>query len=244
MGRTSVGAFLFVGLALAAITLWPKLSLRPDGMIYDRPFYAHKQTSNPLRIVVFGTSISARAKWPDALASALQNCGLGRVQVLRHVKAGANSSWGLSQADWLGQQNPDLVIVEFAINDADILDGLSMGDSRRNHDEIIRSLQKHAPHARIMLLSTNPVTGLARLKRPFLSRYYDAYVAISDETNIGMIDGYGRWLQLQGWHADMPDGVHPLPDIDAQLLTLPIARAIASGFGATCPTDAGQVPTD
>ena len=244
MGRTAVGTLLFVGLALTAITVWPDFSRRPEGMIHDRPFYAHKQNSTPLRIVVFGTSISARAEWPDALASALQNCGLVSVQVLRNVKAGANSSWGLSQAEWLGQQNPDLVIVEFAINDADILDGLSLGDSRRNHDEIIRILQERAPNTAIMLLSTNPVTGLARLKRPFLSRYYDAYGAISDETNIGMIDGYGRWMRLQGWYADMPDGVHPLPDVDAQVLTLPIARAIATGFGATCPTDVGHAPTD
>ena len=213
---------------------------RWDGVVQDRVFYADKKSSGPLKIAVFGTSLSARANWPDELATALHDCGLVDTEVRRFAQAGANSSWGVAHLEWLGYYSPDLVIVEFAMNDADVVDGLWPGNSRSNLDEIVTRLRRKAPDVAIMLLSTNPVTGWARLKRPFLGRYYTDYLAISAQQDIGLLDGYGRWMQLPGRAADIPDGVHPVPDVEARLLTRPIAEAIAVGFGAGCRTGNGR----
>ena len=217
---------------------------RWDGLVQDRVFYAHKKSSGPLKTAVFGTSLSARAKWPDELATALQDCGLGDTEVRRFAQAGANSSWGVAHLERLGHYNPDLVIVEFAMNDADVVDGLWPENSRNNLDEIVTRLRQKAPDVAIMLLSTNPVTGWARLKRPFLGRYYADYVAVAAQQDIGLLDGYGRWMQLPGRADDIPDGVHPVPEVEARLLTQPIAEAIAVGFGADCRTGNGRSSKD
>ena len=244
MGRLAAWAILAVLVGLAITIIGLKFLERWDGQLHDRPFYAHKQRAGPLKVVVFGTSLSERAKWPDDLQQALQSCGLGDALVLRHAKAGANSSWGGSQAEWFGQNPPDLVIVEFAMNDADLFDGLSLDDSQSNHLEIVRNLRQIVPDAAILLLSTNPVTGWARLKRPLLARYYNSYVTVAAQADIGFLDGYGRWMQLPGRAEAIYDGVHPRPEIEAQLLAEPIAHIIATGFGAICTQDRDPAPTD
>ncbi len=239
-------AWLILVVAIGAATGFAGLGYlsRWDGLVHDRAFYAHKKPSGPLKTAVFGTSLSARAKWPDDLTTALQDCGLGDTEVRRFAQAGANSSWSIAQVERIGRYNPDLVIVEFAMNDADVFDGLWPGNSRSNLDEIVTSLRQKAPDVAIMLLSTNPVTGWARLKRPFLGRYYADYVAIAVQQDIGLLDGYGRWMQLPDRAADIPDGVHPVPEVEARLLTRPIAEAIAAGFGVDCRTGNGRSSKD
>jgi hypothetical protein len=32
----------------------------------------------------------------------------------------------------------------------------------------------------------------------------------------------------------LPDGLHPLPAVEEEVMLSPLARAVADGFGATC----------
>lgn len=187
-----------------------------------------------LRIVVFGTSLSARATWPEAVQAKLSACTGHTVTVERIAKPGAGSKWGLSQIAAVLAQKPDLVIMEFAMNDADLIDGLSPGNSRRATRQIVDALRNDDPDLPLLLLSTNPVAGLAKLKRPLLPLYYQSYSAVAADSKTGLFDAYHRWMLHDGWQVELPDGVHPDPEAESGLLALPIADIIAAGFDMSC----------
>jgi lysophospholipase L1-like esterase len=187
-----------------------------------------------LRIVVFGTSLSARATWPEAVRARLSTCTGLTVTVERIAKPGAGSTWGQSQSAAVLAMRPDLVIMEFAMNDADLIDGLAPGNSRRATRQIVDTLRTDNPDLPILLLTTNPVAGLATLKRPLLPLYYQSYSAVAADAKIGLFDAYDRWLMHNDWQAELPDGVHPDPTAESNLLAAPISAMIATGFGQTC----------
>lgn len=189
-----------------------------------------------LRIAVLGTSLSARASWPGEVERLLEHC-LGRgVDMIRLAKPGATSDWGVAQGVEIGAFQPDLVIVEFAINDGDLLDGLSRSRSKANHEALITAVK--ARGAAVLLVTTNPVGRLATLKRPLLPVYHDIYLSLARAMGTGLFDGERRWRQFPGWRAALPDGVHPDPAVEAQLFAAPMAGLIAWALGAECAPDA------
>jgi acyl-CoA thioesterase I len=204
----------------------------------DLPLPPQAAPADGLRIVAFGTSLTTRANWPDDVLARLRACAGPAIVMIRHARPGAGSDWALTQAATVAGHDPDLVIIEFAINDADRLDGVSVEQSQRQHLDLIRALRERAPRAAILLLTTNPVARRARLKRPTLRQYYDTYPMIADRTGAGVVDGYRRWLAVSGWSKDVPDGVHPLPAAESAVLAGPLADAIAAGFSLSCPAAA------
>lgn len=235
MAAGAVKILILVGFAVLAVAVVAVLSFpQKSGPLQDRPLSPRPSQSTPLRIAVFGTSLSLRAKWPDNLTTTLETCGIKAAQIARFAKAGANSSWAVTEVEAVVNYKPDVIIIEFGINDGDLFDGLWPWQSLRNHQAITTGLQAGAPEAAIILLTTNPVSGLARLQRPNLRRYNKLYSDLAQQSGIGLFDGYGRWLALPGWQAHIVDGVHPDPQAEADLLTQPLTKAIATGFGATC----------
>ena len=61
---------------------------------------------------------------------------------LSHRTGGATSAWGLDQVDVVIAKAPDLIVLEFAINDADLGRGLSLAESRDNHRSLILQLHQ------------------------------------------------------------------------------------------------------
>ena len=222
-----------VWLALLAVLAgiyiaWPRAVPLPRDVSFSAPL----PEDRPLRIAAIGTSLTARALWPDALAIALESCGGGMVELSRLAEAGAHSGQGRVKAETAAEGAPDLVIVEFAINDADLWDGLSLGDSRANHEAIIATLRSASPETAIVLMTTNPLRGIRRLTRPRLAAYYNSYHEMAATLGTGLFDGYARW-RAQGTEG-IEDGLHPLPAIEAELITQPLVRLIAEGYGLRC----------
>lgn len=220
-------------LALGAMVGWDLVQGqvrqgRPADM--DLPPFAVR--AGPVRVVVLGTSLTARATWPDELGARLEAC-LGReVEVARVAKPGATSAWGVEQIGAVGALRPDVVIVEFAINDGDLLDGLSLARSEAGHAALIQALQGQG--AGVLLLATNPVGRLAALKRPLLPAYQDIYPALAARLGAGLFDGEKRWRSANGWREGLVDGVHPDPAVEALLYAEPMAGLIGRAFGAVC----------
>lgn len=185
-----------------------------------------------VRIVAFGTSLTARAIWPQEVEGLLDRCLAAGAEITRVARPGANSDWGGTQVGNVVAGRPDLVIVEFAINDSDLLDGLSRGRSRSNHEALIGAFR--AQGAAVLLVATNPVGRLAALKRPLLPAYQDLYPALAQDMVTGFFDGELRWRQFAGWRSALPDGVHPDPAVEAQLFAAPIAAMIGRALGADC----------
>jgi len=186
----------------------------------------------PFRMVVLGTSLSHRASWPDAVARMLAAC-LGRgTEVARLTQPGAASDWGLAEAGAVAALAPDLVTIEFAINDADLWDGLALGDSRENHARLVADLRGRG--IAVLLIGTNPVGRVAALKRPFLPLYQDIYPALARQAGAGFLDGERRWRARPDWRAALADGVHPGPAIEAEIMAVPMARLIGRAMGVGC----------
>jgi lysophospholipase L1-like esterase len=197
----------------------------------DRPAGPLPPGDGPLRITAFGTSLTARSPWPDALAARLAAC-LGRpVTIERVAQPGAGSDWGLAQVETVIATRPDLILMEFAINDADIGNGLWLRDSIATHESILTRLAAALPGTRVVLMTMNPSVGWRAAYRPRLPAYYETYAALADRHGAGLIDLYAIWRRLPDLRAAIPDGLHPSEA--AALDLIPPAVAAALG-GAAC----------
>lgn len=223
-------AAAFLGLAAAALVfLQPPLREQPR----DRVVAAAQADPGRLAIVAFGTSLTRRALWPERLAAALEECGFPGVAVTVRAEPGAGSADGLAMIGREDVGTYDLALIEFAVNDADLVDGVSRATSLANHRMMIAALRERYPGIAVLLVMTNPVTGLHRLKRPWLAAYGDLYPRLAREEGASLFDGTARWTGGVPPGA-LPDGLHPDPGVEAALYTPPLAGIVARIFGRTC----------
>ena len=156
-------------------------------------------------VLVFGTSLSAPPyRWPDDLGREMAHCLDNPIKLIRVTQPGASSDWAKTQLAAVLEHEPDLVIVEFAVNDADLSDGLSLQDSRTNHQDILATLRRELPQTRIILMTTGPVQGLQKIKRYRLGRYFRVYSDFSTQFGTGLIHMHPHWTGRKN-----PDGLHP-----------------------------------
>lgn len=200
----------------------------------DRVVPATRPAPERIAALALGTSLTARALWPARLEPALGHCGFDGVDVTVRARPGATSAVGAALAASGPPAPYDVAFVEFAINDADILDGVSQAESLANHRAILRSLRASHPGIAIVLLTTNPVTGLHRFKRPKLMAYDDLYLRLADEEGVSLFDGAARWAATDSWREALPDGLHPDPAVEAALYARPLAGLIGRLFGRSC----------
>ena len=224
-------AFLAVIVATVVVfVVWP--NFRPVPQIRDRALPVLPDGDAPLIVVAFGTSLTSRGRWPDLLGERLARCLDRPVAMHTIAKPAAGSDWAIRAVPDVVARKPDLVLLEFSMNDADLLDGVSLAASGRQHTTLLEELDKALPNLRVLLMTMNPVTGLQRLKRPRLQAYYDIYHALSETQNTGLADMAPRWAALpKGWSVD---GVHPETDIAGQILPGVLAEMIAAAQGSDC----------
>jgi hypothetical protein len=203
-------------------------------MVRDSITPVRAAADTELRVVFFGTSLTARGKWPERVATAMLDCGYSVVPTAFMGRVGASSADGVATVDAYRPDKLDVAIIEYAINDADLLDGVSLSGSRANHQAMIASLRAAYPDIAIVLTATNPVRGWQILKRPRLMRYYDQYSVLARETGVSFFDGTARWAAKALGAADLPDGLHPDPEIEAALYTRPLRDVIAATLDKTC----------
>ncbi len=184
-------------------------------------------TAAGLRLTVFGTSLSAATPsgtlWPDRLAAALEACHGRSVTLTRVARPGAGSAWALTQIGAVAAGRPDLVLIEFAINDADRRDGVSVATSRAQHVQLLASLSDALPDAQTVLMAMNPVTGpVQRIVRGRLGRYHAFHPDVAQAHGAGFVDLSRRWRQAMAapdWPTDaLPDGLHPRGEIAAAVI--------------------------
>jgi acyl-CoA thioesterase I len=225
------------GLVLAACCaagVWLALAGKGETVAQDIPLPERVLPGHGLRIVALGTSLTNNGAWPEAVAQRLTACLGAKVEVRPIAKAGANSSWGLAQVGSVAATAPDLVLIEFAVNDADLLDGTSLGRSVDNLRAIITGLRAAQPEAALVLMSTNPARGLRGWQRPFLNRYFGAARAEALAKGAGFFDGRARW-QGDLRPGDLPDGLHPTAMAESRVIAPALAAYLARPFGRNCP---------
>ena len=209
----------------AALFVWG--TARPAPGIGDRPLAP--LPPGALKVVAFGTSLTAKNDWPDALQPRLETCRGAPVEIRRVARPGAGSDWGETALDDVIAAAPDLVLLEFAINDADIRDGQSLGAARAAHARILDGLKTALPEARVLLLTMNHASGLRGLARPWLAAHYAQYRDLAAAHGTGLLDLYPRWRAAAPDIRTLGDGLHPTDAQVGAVLLDPLEAAICGG---------------
>ena len=198
----------------------------------DRMSPVRVSAGNGAVVTLVGTSLTAATTWPEALELRLAECIEFPVMVQRVARPGATSAWGLERLPEIIATAPDLVFIEFAINDADLRIGHSLTESRRNHAELIRALREAKPAVAIYLMTTNPALGALRKRRPLLAAHYESYHELATELQTGVVDIRPRWQGRETLRQDLPDGLHPTDESAGAVIVPALAPLIAKTFGA------------
>ncbi|MBT8408057.1 MAG: SGNH/GDSL hydrolase family protein [Alphaproteobacteria bacterium] len=234
-----VGALVALAVMAAAAALWSRTQARLDTPLAPATALAGiPQLADPFRIAFIGTSLTADTSWPSAAAARLQAC-LGRpVSARVFAKGGATSGWGLSQAEPAGAAPFDLILIEFAINDADLRRGVSLSQSVANHETLISQLRRAQAGAVIAMLRLNRAYGTRGLLRPRLGAYERQLSQLFTSRANGVIDMRPDWAaaiaaaQRAGTlPAVLPDGLHPTDTAALQINAAGVADAVSAAAG-------------
>ena len=183
-----------------------------------------------LKLVALGTSLIDTPFWTNELQTQLAKCVGAEVGVQRIAKSGATSRWGLEQKEQVVLAKPDVLLIEFAANDANVQRFVSVSESERNHAEIIRTVHQAKPDVQIYLLALNPTWGLRGLWiRPRLNSYYEIYHALAKPLGIGFIDVRPKWDRA-AIQSTVPDGLHPTTQAMEEIAAPYIAEVVCGGL--------------
>lgn len=182
----------------------------------------------PLKIVAFGTSLTARGGWQSALETELSACLHRPVKVDSIAKSGETSFWALTQIDRIVAEQPDVILIEFYANDAALQRFVSLAQSRKNFGDVLDQLRQRLPQARIVVMAMNPFSGLRGLIRPFVDSYISAHQAEAQRRGLEFVDHRPNWQRLapDDLAAAIPDGAHPLPDIASKIMVPELVKHI------------------
>ncbi len=186
----------------------------PADAVVDGVSSMHDRAEKPFVIAALGTSLTARGMWLEMLPQLLEPLLDRQVQILNLGRAGASSRSGISIATDIGAPPPDVLTIEFAINDAALHRSMSLAESVANIATIVHHVRAAGPDITIYLMTMNPARGVRGLLRPRLGRYYDLYTSIAEREQTGLIDIHSPWrtLSRNELKRALPDGLHPTPE--------------------------------
>ena len=199
-------------------------------------FIARLRAGRPQHIVIYGTSLSRSGAWVPQLQRTLEARFPGLVKLTNSARGGQHSGWGAANVDALVvAQKPDVVFIEFAINDAVTRFNLSLDDVRRNVDTILDRITRALPDCEIILQIMNPAVGKPP-GDPSHRRDQDAYQHIYRDAarrrGLRLIDHSIAWNRLlardgeRGFKQLVPDGVHPSAEGWARIVMPTLLRAL------------------
>jgi lysophospholipase L1-like esterase len=227
---------LFTGGALLAGGLLAAVAMRqPVPAVQDRLIPVALPQDRALRVTAMGTSLTHNELWTARLGEVLSACIAHPVEVAVVARAGAAVDWALTQPGAVAATQPDVVLVEFAINDADIEDGHWMRDARALHETLLADLRAQAPQAALMLMTMSPAHGWRGWIRPWLRAHYLQYRDLAEAQDTGLIDLYPRWLALpRDARGLAEDGLHPDQQVAADVIAPAVAGVLARAMGRRC----------
>lgn len=169
-------------------------------------------------VVVYGTSLSTGRNgraWMNEVVRLLHADYSGRVTYHLSGKGGRWSAWGVQNLeDSVLKKQPDVVMIEFAINDASYLNGTSVELARLNLQYMIDRIKLSDPACEIILQVMNMAIGKSATYRPNLEAYYNLVREIAHKENLLLIDHFPNWKIILDKGEDtflkyVPDGLHP-----------------------------------
>jgi alpha-L-rhamnosidase len=204
--------------------------------------------SSPKTLVVYGTSLSAErtlfwrrvsGQWVGLLRRWAGEQWPGCYRIVNASRWGATSLWAeVHLGRRVLQRNPVCVILEFAINDADVRRSISLAAARAHLQAITTALQQRLPDCRVVILLTNPCYGRYAEARPDLADYYAVYREYAVANGIAVIDLYTAWKNWIAANPDsltlyLPDGLHPAAVASGELIFPQVKKRLHSYLAAT-----------
>jgi acyl-CoA thioesterase I len=169
-------------------------------------------------IIAYGTSLTAAGGWVKQLSDILKKRYPKLATVINSGGSGKWSQWGINNLDKLViQKKPDMVFLEFCINDSVERFHCSVEQSRKNLETMIKRILKSNSKCEIILMTMTPGNKYSpghRSHRKDIGKYYEMYRAVAKERGLMLIDHYPNWqaLQLKDkklFNKYVPDTIHP-----------------------------------
>ncbi len=209
---------LLIGLALTT------LEVRAQSQLVKNLKAGKNQT-----LVAFGTSLTYSKggnAWLDSVVNTLNRRYGNHLKAFNSARGGKWSTWGVQNLeDSVIKKKPDVILIEFGMNDAYTATNTSLKLSLLNLNYIIDRVKLYNSKCEIILQVMNMPIGKAAENRPHLLAYNELYRTLAKKRNLLLIDHYPNWEKLlkQGEKAFLeyvPDGIHPNEN-GARIITAP-----------------------
>jgi lysophospholipase L1-like esterase len=167
-----------------------------------------------VKVMSIGTSLTDLPfgkSWPTELQNELWNKYQGHEIISNRAISSSDSNSGKENImQWVAADNPDVVFIEYGINDAA---GVPMEEVRSNLDFILSAILTNNPKADIIFQTMNNCIGENLISRP-QEAYYQLYRDYAVFRGYTLIDNYPLWKSLYDtnpslWSTYVPDGIHP-----------------------------------
>ena len=203
-------------LALLFATLATTMAVEPAPLTN---VFRNLHANEAQTVVVYGTSLTEQGPWVAPLQAWFETKYPGKVKVINSGGSGQHSGWGVANVKAkVVDLHPDLVFIEFAMNDAHVRFKITPEQALANLDKIVTAVQKGDPQTAIVLQTMNTAIDApgktAGTDRPKLDVFYANYTGYAAKQHLALVDNYPAWLKLAKDDAKTfltyaPDGLHP-----------------------------------
>ena len=204
------GAFVFLALSAA---------LQAEAQSPTR-FFANLKAGKPQTLVAFGTSLTAGGAWVGLTDKYLKERFPGLAAVNNEGASGHSSKYGLQIIHNVTRHKPDLVLIEFCMNDSyyperdGFKEGVTVAGSLANLGSIVDSIKAVNPACEILLQTMDLPLGIHRVRRPKVEEYHAGYREFAKARGFGLIDHALRWQAVLAFDTALyvswlPDSIHP-----------------------------------
>jgi len=181
--------------------------------------FENLQAGKKQTVIAYGTSLTHQGAWTGDIGRFLTTQFPDQVTFINAAQSGKNSKWGLANfEERVLAHRPDLVLIEFSVNDAVTRGDITLEESRANLDKMVQALRQQNPKVDIVLQTMNPVWDAPKKQsatdRPNLEAYYEVYRSYAGEHSLPLVDNYVTWQAMQKDEPEkfqrvVPDGTHP-----------------------------------
>ena len=199
------------------------------------PLVQRLNAGRPQRVVFFGTSLTREGAWVPQLTGALEAQFPRLVTTFNGAESGMHSRWGVENLDTrVLAHKPDVVFIEFSVNDACARFEISVAEANANLESMIDRIRAANPACEVILQIMNPVLDRPAGHsghRPHLVDYQDGYRQVGRARGLLVIDHMPAWSALlardeAAFRAWVPDALHPQAPGYASIVTPEILKRL------------------
>lgn len=197
------------------------------GLFPSSRLVGNLQAGKAQTVVAFGTSLSSNifSSWFRQLDEDLERLYPGQATLLDRAFGGATSDWGVEHLDaLLLNEAPDTVFIEFGINDAKLVNMVSLGQAEWNLLNMLDRIQAALPNCEIILMTMNPPRGPNLAGRRDYGAYYQMYRDVAERRRLKLIDHEPNWDELLAtdpalFNQYIADTIHPTEEGSLAIIT-------------------------